>query len=42
MAAGLTEAAPICETFLLGVEGILRYRDTPIAAQAMAGAEPAR
>ena len=28
MAAGcLTDPAPICETFLLGVEGILRYRD---------------
>lgn len=29
MAAGcLTDPAPVCETFLLGVEGILRYRTT--------------
>ncbi len=35
MAAGcLTDPAPICETFLLGVEGILRYRDAAIAAEA--------
>ncbi|MFL6125378.1 TetR/AcrR family transcriptional regulator [Actinophytocola sp.] len=28
MAAGcLTDPVPVCETFLLGVEGILRYRD---------------
>ncbi|WP_326953942.1 MULTISPECIES: TetR/AcrR family transcriptional regulator [unclassified Amycolatopsis] len=32
MAAGcLTDPAPICETFLLGVEGILRYRDASVA-----------
>jgi AcrR family transcriptional regulator len=32
MAAGcLTDPAPICETFLLGVEGILRYRDAAVA-----------
>ncbi|GAB1513140.1 TetR/AcrR family transcriptional regulator [Actinophytocola sp. KF-1] len=31
MAAGcLTDPAPVCETFLLGVEGILKYRDTPV------------
>ncbi|MET8850151.1 TetR/AcrR family transcriptional regulator [Amycolatopsis sp. NPDC004625] len=31
MAAGcLTDPAPICETFLLGVEGILRYRDARV------------
>ncbi|MDQ3790119.1 MAG: TetR/AcrR family transcriptional regulator [Actinomycetota bacterium] len=31
MAAGcLTDPAPVCETFLLGVEGILRYRDAPV------------
>ena len=31
MAAGcLTDPAPICETFLVGVEGILRYRDQAI------------
>ncbi|OXM63305.1 TetR/AcrR family transcriptional regulator [Amycolatopsis vastitatis] len=35
MAAGcLTDPAPICETFLLGVEGLLRYRDAPIPAEA--------
>jgi AcrR family transcriptional regulator len=35
MAAGcLTDPAPICETFLLGVEGLLRYRDTPLAPEA--------
>jgi AcrR family transcriptional regulator len=35
MAAGcLTDPAPICETFLRGVEGILRYRDTPLAPEA--------
>jgi AcrR family transcriptional regulator len=40
MAAGcLTDPAPICATFLLGVEGILKYRDAPVAAQAAAGAE---
>ncbi|MEV4050168.1 TetR/AcrR family transcriptional regulator [Amycolatopsis sp. NPDC049688] len=33
MAAGcLTDPGPICETFLLGVEGILRYRDVPVVA----------
>ncbi|MGW4058237.1 TetR/AcrR family transcriptional regulator [Amycolatopsis sp. NPDC004747] len=33
MAAGcLTDPAPICATFLRGVEGILHYRDTPVAA----------
>ena len=33
MAAGcLTDPAPICATFLRGVEGILRYRDAPVAA----------
>ncbi|WP_329048770.1 TetR/AcrR family transcriptional regulator [Amycolatopsis sp. NBC_01488] len=31
MAAGcLSDPAPICETFLRGVEGILRYRDVPV------------
>ncbi|MDS0134277.1 MULTISPECIES: TetR/AcrR family transcriptional regulator [unclassified Amycolatopsis] len=35
MAAGcLTDPAPICATFLRGVEGILRYRDAPVAAGA--------
>jgi AcrR family transcriptional regulator len=35
MAAGcLTDPAPICETFLRGVEGILRYRDVPLPAEA--------
>lgn len=43
MVAGcLTDPVPICETFLLGVEGILRYRDAPIATQAAAGGERAR
>ncbi|MFF1612821.1 TetR/AcrR family transcriptional regulator [Amycolatopsis sp. NPDC058278] len=33
MAAGcLTDPAPVCATFLLGVAGILRYRDVPVAA----------
>ncbi|WIY01942.1 TetR/AcrR family transcriptional regulator [Amycolatopsis mongoliensis] len=32
MAAGcLTDPAPVCETFLRGVEGILKYRNTPVA-----------
>ncbi|WP_328453438.1 MULTISPECIES: TetR/AcrR family transcriptional regulator [unclassified Amycolatopsis] len=32
MAAGcLTDPAPICETFLLGVEGILSYRNASVA-----------
>jgi AcrR family transcriptional regulator len=31
MAAGcLTDPAPVCATFLLGVEGILRYRNAPV------------
>ncbi|SFK79927.1 TetR/AcrR family transcriptional regulator [Amycolatopsis sacchari] len=31
MAAGcLSDPAPVCETFLLGVEGILKYRDASI------------
>lgn len=35
MAAGcLSDPAPVCETFLLGIEGILRYRDAPVAAEA--------
>jgi AcrR family transcriptional regulator len=35
MAAGcLSDPAPICETFLLGVEGILRYRDASVVDQA--------
>ncbi|SEC59764.1 regulatory protein, tetR family [Amycolatopsis tolypomycina] len=35
MAAGcLTDPAPICATFLRGVEGILSYRDAPVAAGA--------
>ena len=35
MAAGcLTDPEPICETFLLGVEGILRYRDASVVGQA--------
>ncbi|MDQ7808761.1 TetR family transcriptional regulator [Amycolatopsis sp. A133] len=34
MAAGcLSDPAPICETFLLGVEGLLRFRDAPVAAE---------
>jgi len=34
MAAGcLTDPAPVCETFLLGVEGLLKYRDVPVAAE---------
>jgi AcrR family transcriptional regulator len=38
MAAGcLTDPAPVCETFLLGVEGILKYRDAPVAGQAARG-----
>ncbi|MDX3192952.1 TetR/AcrR family transcriptional regulator [Streptomyces sp. MN03-5084-2B] len=33
MAAGcLTDPAPVCATFLLGVEGILEYRAAPVAA----------
>jgi AcrR family transcriptional regulator len=35
MAAGcLTDPEPICETFLRGVEGILRYRDAPVTSEA--------
>lgn len=35
MAAGcLSDPAPICETFLLGVEGILKYRDASVVDQA--------
>ncbi|GAA5064957.1 TetR/AcrR family transcriptional regulator [Nocardia callitridis] len=35
MAAGcLTDPEPICETLLLGIEGILRYRDASIVEQA--------
>jgi AcrR family transcriptional regulator len=35
MAAGcLTDPAPICETFRLGVEGILKYRDASVVEQA--------
>ena len=31
MTAGcLSDPAPICETFLLGVEGLLEYRDAPV------------
>ncbi|MEU8633532.1 TetR/AcrR family transcriptional regulator [Amycolatopsis sp. NPDC048633] len=38
MAAGcLTDPAPVCETFLLGVEGILKYRDAAVAGQAARG-----
>ncbi|MEV6824019.1 TetR/AcrR family transcriptional regulator [Amycolatopsis sp. NPDC051102] len=38
MAAGcLTDPAPICETFLLGVEGILRYRDASVVARETRG-----
>ncbi|WP_236796260.1 TetR/AcrR family transcriptional regulator [Amycolatopsis sp. GM8] len=35
MAAGcLSDPEPICETFLLGVDGILKHRDAPVAEQA--------
>lgn len=35
MAAGcLSDPEPICETFRLGVEGILKYRDASVAEQA--------
>ncbi|MFD4248895.1 TetR/AcrR family transcriptional regulator [Amycolatopsis thermoflava] len=35
MAAGcLADPAAVCETFLLGVEGILKYRDAPVVDQA--------
>ena len=38
MAAGcLSDPEPICETFRLGVEGILKYRDAQVS-----GSEPAR
>lgn len=40
MAAGCltTDPEPICETFRLGVEGILRYRDASVVEQAAAKA----
>ncbi|GAB3690986.1 TetR/AcrR family transcriptional regulator [Saccharopolyspora tripterygii] len=32
MAAGcLTDPDPVCDTFLLGVEGLLKYRDSPVS-----------
>ncbi|MEW2503816.1 MULTISPECIES: TetR/AcrR family transcriptional regulator [unclassified Amycolatopsis] len=38
MAAGcLSDPAPVCETFRLGVEGILKYRDTPVVPPEKAG-----
>ena len=35
MAAGcLSDPEPICETFRLGVDGILKYRDASVVEQA--------
>jgi AcrR family transcriptional regulator len=43
MAAGcLADPEPICETFLLGVEGILKYRDASVVDQAAAKARRRR